>query len=213
MGENGVFATMMKGTVILSSTIAPEQARELEAACPKDVCLVDAPISGGVTGAEQGKLVTMAAGNVEAYTRCSRVFEAYSKKVVYAGDSVGQGQMLKAVNQMLVGIHIVAAAEAVAFSKALEIDPKVLFETISECAGNSNMFQSRAPKMISGDYTARASLETLEKDMRICMELAEKVDVPCYLTKLCRTLYGNTPRTETVAEDACSVIRMYQTEK
>ena len=209
-GETGLFAAMTHGTVIVSSTIAPEQMRLLEEACPKGVCLLDAPVSGGVTGAEQGTLVTMAAGDAEAFSRCSDIFACYSKKAVYVGDKPGQGQMLKAVNQMLVGIHIAATAEAAAFSKALGLDQRALFETISECAGNSNMFQSRMPKLMAEDYSSRAALETLEKDTKICVDLAETAGVPCYLTELCHELYCKTPRSEDVQEDACAVIRMYQ---
>lgn len=88
----------------------------------------------------------MAAGDSQVFEVCRDIFQAYSKKIVYVGAKLGQGQMLKAVNQMLVGIHIAAAAEAVSFSESMGIDPQVLQDTISECAGNSNMFQSRVPK-------------------------------------------------------------------
>lgn len=126
--------------------------RLLSEMCPEGIALLDAPVSGGVTGAEQGKLVTMAAGDSQVFEVCRDIFQAYSKKIVYVGAKLGQGQMLKAVNQMLVGIHIAAAAEAVSFSESMGIDPQVLQDTISECAGNSNMFQSRVPKLMKHDF-------------------------------------------------------------
>ena len=199
-GTDGVLAAMEKGTIIVSSTIAPEQMRLLSEMCPDGIALLDAPVSGGVTGAEQGKLVTMAAGDSQVFEVCRDIFQAYSK-------------MLKAVNQMLVGIHIAAAAEAVSFSEAMGIDPQAVLDTISECAGNSNMFQSRVPKLIKHDYSSRAALETLEKDTKICIDLAEKAEVPCYLTELCHDLYRKTPRSDVMQEDACAVIRMYQQPK
>lgn len=107
----------------------------------------------------QGKLVTMAAGDSQVFEVCRDIFQAYSKKIVYVGAKLGQGQMLKAVNQMLVGIHIAAAAEAVSFSESMGIDPQVLQDTISECAGNSNMFQSRVPKLMKHDFSSRAALK------------------------------------------------------
>lgn len=209
-GTDGVLAAMKKGIIIVSSTIAPEQMRLLSEMCPEGIALLDAPVSGGVTGAEQGKLVTMAAGDSQVFEVCRDIFQAYSKKIVYVGAKLGQGQMLKAVNQMLVGIHIAAAAEAVSFSESMGIDPQVLQDTISECAGNSNMFQSRVPKLMKHDFSSRAALETMEKDIKICIDLAEKAGVPCYLTELCHDLYRKTPRSETVQEDACAVIRVYQ---
>lgn len=212
-GPDGVLAAMKKGTIIVSSTIAPEQMCLLQKMCPEGVALLDAPVSGGVTGAEQGKLVTMAAGNSHVFEACRDIFQSYSKKIVHVGAELGQGQMIKAANQMLVGIHIAAAAEAVSFSEAMGIDPQVVLDTISECAGNSNMFQSRVPKLIKHDYSSRAALETLEKDTKICIDLAEKAEVPCYLTELCHDLYRKTPRSDVMQEDACAVIRMYQQPK
>lgn len=72
------------------------------------------------------------------------------------------------------------------------------------------MFQSRVPKLMKHDFSSRAALETMEKDTKICIDLAEKAGVPCYLTELCHDLYRKTPRSETVQEDACAVIRVYQ---
>ena len=209
-GPDGLLAALKTGTIIVSSTIAPEQMQKLWALCPEGVQLLDAPVSGGVTGAEQGKLVTMAAGDAAVLERCRDVFSAYSKKIVHVGTTPGQGQMIKAVNQMLVGIHIAAAAEAASLSEAMGIDLETMLDTISSCSGNSNMLQSRIPKLAARDYSSRAALETLEKDTKICMDLAAEAGIPCYLTELCHDLYVKTPRSEQVQEDACAVIRMYQ---
>lgn len=212
-GPSGVFSSLTEGTVILSSTIAPEDAEALAAACPNGVSLLDAPVSGGVTGAESGTLITMVAGSRDAFDACSDLFGLYSKKAVYVSETPGRAQALKAVNQMLVSIHMAATAEAAALSNALGLDLSVVYDTISECAGNSNIFQSRMPKLIRQDYSSRASLETLEKDTGICIGLAQKAGVPCYLTTKCHELFCNTPRDKTIPVDACSVIRLYAPEK
>lgn len=212
LGDTGIFSTLKRGTIILSSTVDPRDAEALDAACPEGVELIDAPVSGGAIGAEKGTLVTMTAGSKDAVDACRDIFDSYCRKVVYVGNKAGQAQSVKAVNQMLVGIHMAATAEAMALSTALGIDPQAMFETISDCAGNSNIFQSRMPKLIAGDYSARASLETLEKDTKICMDLADTAHVPCYLTEICHDLFSRTPRTEANMEDACAVIRLYQTD-
>ena len=212
-GPGGLFSAMRSGTVVLSSTVAPQEAADLSAACPGDVELLDAPVSGGVTGAENGTLVTMVAGSQEAFDRCAPLFSVYAKKAVYVAEQPGRAQALKAVNQMLVGIHIVATAEAASLSSALGIDPTVLYDTISDCAGSSVIFQNRMPKLIRQDFSSRASLETLEKDTKICRDLAQNAGVPCFLTEICNRLYRETPRSETAAEDACAVIRLYQQQK
>ena len=210
LGEDGIFSTLKAGTVILSSTVAPKDAEKLSELCPDGIRLIDAPVSGGAIGAEKGNLVTMTAGDRQTVDSCRDIFDCYCRKVVYVGERAGQAQSVKAVNQMLVGIHMTAAAEAMALSTALGIDPQAMFETITDCAGNSNIFQSRMPKLIAGDFSARASLETLEKDTKICMDLASSAGVPCYLTEMCHDLFPRTPRKEANADDACAVIRLYQ---
>ena len=208
--EKGLFHSLKKGTVILSSTLDPRQAKELDVLCPQEVHLLDAPVSGGVTGAQSGTLVTMVAGEEAVLAQCKEVFSAYSKKVVHVGSEIGRAQALKAVNQMLVAIHMVATSEAMSLATGLGISPEVLLETVSDCAGNSNIFQNRIPKLIAGDFSARASLKTLEKDTAICIDLAKMVQVPCYLTSLCHDMFKCTPTTDPSLEDACAVIRLYQ---
>lgn len=207
--ENGVFSTLTHGTVIISSTVDPRQIKILSEACPSGVTMMDAPISGGAVGAEDGTLVTMAAGDRQCFDSLQEVFSAYSKKIVFVGKEVGQAQALKAVNQMLVGIHMVATAESFALARGLGIDPRAMYETISECAGNSNIFRSRMPKLIAEDYSVRASLQTLEKDTGICKDLADMVQTPCYLTALCHDMFAQTPTDNASAEDACAVVRLY----
>lgn len=207
--ENGLLSTLKSGTVILSSTLDPRQAKELEENFPQGVHYLDAPISGGVTGALAGTLVTMVSGEKNVFDSCADIFAAYSKKAVYVGEEVGQAQALKAVNQMLVSIHMVATSEAFSLASGLGINPEILLDIIPECAGNSNIFQNRMPKLIANDFSARASLKTLEKDTGICMDLAKMVHVPSYLTSLCHELLCATPSEDRAAEDACAVIRMY----
>ena len=184
LGERGIFASMTAGVIILSSTVSPEQAAIIQADCPAGIDLLDAPVSGGVSGAEQGQLVTIAAGNAGIIDRCRDIFSAYSKKIIVVGENPGQAQAVKAINQMLVSIHMAGTAEALALANASGLDPRLLFEVISESAGNSAIFQSRAPKLIDRDFSVRASLETLKKDTEICIHLAETNHVPCYLTAL-----------------------------
>ena len=210
---DGILSSLMCGTVIISSTIGPKQIKELSSLCPPGVEILDAPISGGVIGAETGTLVTMVAGKKERFVSVKNIFASYSKKIVYVGEVVGQAQALKAINQMLVGIHMVATAESYALSQELGIDPQAMFETISECAGNSNIFHSRIPKLIAEDYSAHASLQTLEKDTGICKALADMKHIPCYLTTLCHDLFQQTPSSDPSGEDACAVIRLYKKEK
>lgn len=211
--ECGLFNSLRSGNIILSSTIDPRQVDELLSVTPNGINIIDAPISGGVTAAEKGSLITMVAGGNDAFQGCQEIMMAYSRKIIYVGERVGSAQALKAVNQMLVGIHMVATAEAMSLAEGLDIPPEKLLETISECSGESNIFKNRMPKLINKDYTARASLATLIKDTGICIDLANLCDSPCHLTKLCHDLFSKTPSFDASMEDACSVIRLYEKEK
>ena len=211
-GDEGILSALKSGVILLASTVSPKEAASLASLCPSGVSLLDAPVSGGTAGAKSGSLVTMVAGEKSVFDECDDIFSAYAKKKFYIGSEPGQAQALKAVNQMLVGIHMVAAAEAFSLSSSLEIDPEVMFEAISACSGNSNIFQSRVPRFIKEDFRAGASLETLEKDTKICMELAEDAGIPCYLTEKCHELYCDTPGVNRQEQDASSVIRLYRKE-
>jgi 3-hydroxyisobutyrate dehydrogenase-like beta-hydroxyacid dehydrogenase len=212
-GDTGVFAAEKECRILLSSTVSPEMAKELAQRCPAGMHLLDAPISGGVSGAEQGTLVSMVAGDADTYEACLAVLECYSKRVVYVGSQPGQAQQLKSINQLLVSIHMAATAEADALAEGLGLDPQLVFETICDCAGDSAIFRSRMPKLICRDFSPRATLETLEKDTGIILSLAQQAQVPCYLTQLCHELYTRTPRPAPHSLDACSVLQLYQTEK
>ena len=112
--------------------------------------LLDAPVSGGTVGAEGGKLTFMASGAPAAFAKAEAALAAMAGKVYRLGDEPGIGSTVKAVNQLLAGVHIATAAEAMAFGVRAGADPRTLFEVISNSAGNSWMFGNRVPHMLDG---------------------------------------------------------------
>jgi L-threonate 2-dehydrogenase len=179
-GEDGAAAALPRGaTVVLSSTVPAGFVRDLAARLSKrGLHLLDAPVSGGAVAAEKGELTIMASGAPEAFAAADPALEACARTVYRLGDAPGIGSSVKAVNQLLAGIHVVAAAEGMAFGTALGADPKVLYEVIRNAAGGSWMFGNRVPHMLDDDYTPRSACDIWVKDLGMVLGIAKDLRIP-----------------------------------
>ena len=141
-GDTGCLAHLAKGAVILCcATIAPEAARGLEKRISEaGFLMLDSPVSGGKVGAHAGTMTVMGSGSEAAFAKAAPVLEAISTKVWRLGDAVGVGSTVKMVNQLLAGVHIATAAEALALGIRAGADPQTLYDVISESAGSSWMW-------------------------------------------------------------------------
>ena len=177
-GDNGAAAQLAPGAVILSSaTMAPADARRLAAQAEKlGLLFLDAPISGGAVRAQEGAITVMASGTPAAFAAARPTLDAIAAKVHELGDEAGQGAAYKIVNQLLAGVHIAAACEAITFAAKLGLDLPKVFEVITGSAGNSWMFENRVPHILDGDYSPRSAIDIFTKDLGIIsgMGLAEK---------------------------------------
>lgn len=181
LGPEGAFAALPPGaTVLVMSTIAPAQARELAAhATERGLGFVDAPVSGGPTRAATGDLSIAISGNSAAVARCQPVLDALGKQQYPVGDQVGQALTLKIVHQLLAGVHIAAAAEAIELGVRAGIAPEIVQNFVMHGAGASWMFGDRSPRMVSGDYTPpRSALAIFVKDLGIVHDLGASVGLP-----------------------------------
>lgn len=187
-GENGIAGHLAPGTVVIScATMPPESARSFEARLAEGgVHYLDAPISGGSVKAAKGALTIMASGRPDAFVAAQPTLDAIAEKVFRLGDEAGPGSAMKVVNQMLAGIHIAAAAEALTFGMTMGIDPKTTVDVISECAGTSWMFENRGPHIAEGDYTPHSAVDIFVKDLGIVCDIAHgsKFSVPVSATAL-----------------------------
>jgi 3-hydroxyisobutyrate dehydrogenase len=179
-GEEGAAATLgQDATVVLSSTVPAGFVRDLAARlAERGVHLLDAPVSGGAVAAEKGELTIMASGAPEAFAAADPALEACARTIHRLGDAPGIGSSVKAVNQLLAGIHVVAAAEGMAFGTALGADPKVLYEVIRNAAGGSWMFDNRVPHMLDDDYTPRSACDIWVKDLGMVLGIARDLRMP-----------------------------------
>jgi 3-hydroxyisobutyrate dehydrogenase len=211
-GRNGAAATLRPGSVVIASaTVAPDFATMLgEYLGNHGLLMIDAPVSGGAARAARGELSIMASGDAHAFRKAKPVLDAIAAKVYRLGDSAGMGSKVKMINQLLAGVHIASAAEAMALGIRTGADPKVLYEVISNSAGSSWMFQNRVPHILEGDYTPLSAVSIFVKDLGIVLDTARTMNFPAPLTAAAHQLYLSAAGAGLAGEDDSAVIKVYQ---
>ena len=211
-GQDGAAAALPPGAVaILSATVAPDVAERFgERLGELGILMLDAPVSGGAAKAASGEMTIMASGVPAAFAACEAVLAAIAARVYRLGDAPGQGSKVKMINQLLAGVHIAAAAEAMALGIKAGADPQALFEVISNSAGSSWMFQNRVPHILAGDYTPLSAVNIFIKDLGIVLDTARKYPFPLPLTSAAHQMYLATSARGYGAEDDSAVIKMFQ---
>jgi 3-hydroxyisobutyrate dehydrogenase/2-hydroxy-3-oxopropionate reductase len=210
-GADGWISALRKGgTVVSCATVAPSFARAMAARCAEaGVHYLDAPISGGAAKAAQGALSIMASGTPEAFAGAAPALDAMSQTVFTLGDAPGAGSAMKAINQMLAGVHIAAMAEAVTFGMTQGVDPATTVNVISKCAGTSWMFENRAPHVVDGDYTPRSSVNIWPKDLGIVLDIAAEARFSAPLTAAALQQFMAVAGSGLGAEDDAAVAKVY----
>lgn len=178
------------GTILSCATVAPDFARQMEGqANARGLHYLDAPISGGSVRAAEGALSVMASGAAAAFDGAATVLDAMAQTVHSLGDHAGPGSAMKAVNQLLAGVHIAAMGEALGFATSQGLDLARVLEVIKVSAGTSWMFENRAPHVIDADYTPRSTINIWPKDLGIVTEIATSAGLPLPLTETALTQY------------------------
>jgi 3-hydroxyisobutyrate dehydrogenase-like beta-hydroxyacid dehydrogenase len=210
-GEAGLAGRLAPGGVIIScATVAPAFAREMEAeALARGLSYLDAPISGGAGKAAAGKLSVMAAGRPEAFAAARPALDAMAETVFELGDSAGPGSAMKAVNQMLAGVHIAAMAEAMTFGMTQDIPPEKFLEVIRQCAGTSWMLENRAPHIVAGDYTPHSQVNIWPKDLGIVLDIARASSFSAPITAAALQQYLAAAGMGLGREDDAAVAKVY----
>ena len=209
-GPDGCADSMPPGAVFVSSaTMAPDAARELASRLEASGRLyLDAPMSGGAQRAAEGELTVLASGSAAAFAAARPVLDAMAATVYELGDEPGLGSAFKMVNQLLAGVHIAAASEAIVFAARLGLDLGKVYEVITASAGNSWMFENRVPHVLEGDYRPRSAVEIFTKDLGIVLDIArrEQLGVPMASTAL--QLFLMTASAGMARDDDASVARL-----
>jgi putative dehydrogenase len=211
-GADGCVAKLAAGTVIMCcTTVAPEYARKLSAQLEgAGLLLLDAPVSGGSVGAREGSMTVMASGSEEAFAKAQPLLDAIAKKVWRLGDAAGIGSTVKMVNQLLAGVHIATAAEALALGIRAGADPQTLFDVISTSAGSSWMWQNRVPHILAGDDTPHSAVNIFVKDLGIVLDQARSLTFPLPMASAAHQLFLAAAAAGHGGRDDAFVIRVWQ---
>lgn len=210
-GEKGAAPHMKSGSVVIASaTVSPEFAKALgKRLADAGLLMIDGPISGGAAKAMAGEMTVMSSGSPEAYAKCEDVLDAIAGKVYRLGNEVGPGSVVKMVNQLLAGVHIAAAGEAMALAIRAGANPDQVYEVITNSAGNSWMFQNRVPHILAGDYTPLSAVNIFVKDLGIVLDYAKKAVFPLPLSAAAHQMYMSASAAGHGGEDDSAVIKVF----
>jgi len=210
-GPDGLLENMEKGSfVFICSTISPEQARGFaDLAENHGIHLLDSPVSGGAQGAMAGTLTIMIGGPQEAVEKNRKALETIGSNIYHMGE-VGAGESAKAINQVLVAVHDVAAGEALLLASKSGIKLDLMYDIIKKSAGNSWIFEHRAMRMIQRDFNPRGVLRILLKDTNIVMEAAQSLDLVLPVTSLVRQLFQSGVNWGLGDEDDSAIVKVLE---
>ena len=172
--------------------------------------MLDAPISGGAAKAKSGELSVMASGAAEAFSYASDVLDGMAAKVYRLGDDPGVGSSMKLVNQLLAGVHIATAAEAMALGIRMGLDPEDIFEVITHSAGNSWMFENRVPHILKGDYTPLSAVDIFIKDLNIVHQTGRELSMATPVAASALQQFTSASGAGFGREDDSAIIKVYQ---
>jgi len=216
LGKNGVIAAAKKGTLLIdSSTIDVETARNvIDAATEAGMDMVDAPVSGGVAGAENAALTFMVGGTEAAFQRAKPILESMGKTIVHAGGP-GNGQAAKICNNMILAVSMIVVSEAFILAERLHLDSQKLFEISSKASGQCWALTSYCPvpgpvptSPANRDYRAGFTAEMMLKDLRLSQEASQKGGVATPLGAMATELYTLFVNSGNKKVDFSGIIKM-----
>lgn len=210
-GDGGAVGAMRSGGVVISSaTMSPDDARRLaDRASEAGMHFLDAPISGGAVKAGEGRLTIMASGSKAAFETARPALDAMAETIYELGEEPGIGASFKMVNQLLAGVHIAAACEAIALAGRLGLDLPKVYEVITRAAGNSWMFENRIPHVLEGDYAPRSAVDIFTKDLGIVSDMGRDQSFPVPMASAALQLFVMTSAAGFGRQDDASVARLY----
>ena len=210
-GTGGCAQAMQTGSVfVMCSTVDPNWSIALEARLAKQgILYLDAPISGGAAKAASGQMTMMTSGSAPAYAKVGAALDAMAAKVYKLGDMAGAGSKVKIINQLLAGVHIAAAAEAMALGLREGVDANALYEVITHSAGNSWMFENRMAHVLAADYTPLSAVDIFVKDLGLVLDMARASKFPLPLSSTAHQMFMQASTAGFAREDDSAVIKIF----
>ena len=211
LGKDGLFHSIKKGSVYIDNTTASaEIARELyKNAKSKGFDFLDAPVSGGQAGAENGALTVMIGGDEEEFKKASSVIDSYSKKMKLLGPP-GSGQLAKMVNQICIAGLVQGLSEAINFGLNAKLKMEDVIEVISKGAAQSWQMENRHKTMIDDKFDYGFAVDWMRKDLKIAMEEAKRNNSPLPITKIIDEYYGEVQKMNGNRWDTSSLIKRFR---
>ncbi len=191
-GEDGIIANAPQGAILIDHTTASAGVAERLYASAREAGMgfIDAPVSGGQQGAENGQLTIMCGGSDEAYSKAAPVMEHYARALNLMGQA-GAGQKTKMVNQIAIAGLVQGLSEALHFAEQAELDVRKVVEVISKGAAQSWQMENRSGTMIDGKFDHGFAVDWMRKDLGICLEEARKVNATLPVTALVDQFYAD----------------------
>ncbi len=210
-GEGGAAAAMKAGSVfVMCSTVDPASSIAFEKRlAERGILYLDAPISGGAAKAATGEMTMMTSGHPDAYAKVGGALDAMAAKVYRLGPAAGDGSKVKIINQLLAGVHIAAAAEAMALGLRQGVDPAALYDVITHSAGNSWMFENRMAHVLAADYTPLSAVNIFVKDLGLVLDTARASNFPLPLASTAHQMFLQASSSGFGREDDSAVIKIF----
>jgi len=209
--ENGVMEGLKSNSIVVDmSTIDPSVSRSIaKTLAGKNIKMLDAPVSGGQKGAEDGTLSIMVGGDKDVFEKCSPIFKAMGENIFYCGPN-GNGEIVKVVNNMLSATNRAVCAEGLALGVKAGVDFKVLFDVICTSTGQSRSLVSSSAKAFKGDYEPGFAAALMHKDLGLAMNLAKEEKVPVPLGAISHQLYNHLLASGLGKKDTGIVFKVYE---
>jgi L-threonate 2-dehydrogenase len=210
--DSGLASALKANTaVMVSATISAQDAKEIAAGLAEhQLIMLDAPVSGGAIKAASGEMTIMASGSAAAFTKLAPVLQAIATKVYNIGPEIGQGATVKIIHQLLAGVHIAAGAEAMALAARANIPLDLMYDVVTNAAGNSWMFENRMKHVVDGDYSPNSMVDIFVKDLGLVSATAQDLEFELPLTSTALGMFTSASLAGFGKQDDSAVIKIFK---
>ncbi|BCJ86399.1 NAD(P)-dependent oxidoreductase [Effusibacillus dendaii] len=191
IGESGLIHCVQEGSIVMDmSSSSPISTKKIGSSlAAKGVCMVDAPVSGGVKGAREGTLSILLGGRQEDVAAVTPILQVLGQKLIHVGE-LGSGHTVKALNNLLTATTLLATSEAMVAGVKFGVDPNKMLEAINSSSGSSFSSLHKFPKILDRNFDVGFTIDLMYKDLGIAMEIADSVEVPTFLGSNVRHFWG-----------------------
>lgn len=211
-GKNGLLSKdIPEDTLYIDmSSISPDVTREIgKDLASKGIRFIDAPVSGGQTGAMNGTMTIMVGGAKEDMDDAMPLFEAMGKNIIYCG-TCGAGQIVKVANQLMSAINLISMSEAFTLATKAGVDPAIVMNVIKGGSGRCWAVEDRMPHILKGEFDPGFKIDLHTKDIGLAVDMAKKMGLPLFATNLVNEIFKTAQVKGLGGKDNCAVIKLYE---